>query len=83
MEFTSGYSDKDLQFFYVSNADFYDIWHVESWDLKLCHDIVRQREKVVNFRTNALFSRVILCAERHFRMNEIHWWSDIYLEKRV
>ena len=39
MDFTRGYSDKDLQFFYVSNADFYDIWYVESWDFKFCHDI--------------------------------------------
>ena len=44
---------------------------------------VRQREKVVNFRTNALFSRVIPCVERHLKMGEIHWRSDIYLEKRI
>ena len=24
---------------FVSLADFFDIWHVESWDFKLCHGI--------------------------------------------
>ena len=37
----------------------------------------------MNLRTNALFSRVIRCVERHFRMGEIHWRNDIYLEKRI
>ena len=37
----------------------------------------------MNFRTNALFSRVIRCVERHLEMGEIHWRSDIYLEKRI
>ena len=37
----------------------------------------------MNFRTNALFSRVIRCVERHLRMGEIHWRNDIYLEKRI
>ena len=37
----------------------------------------------MNFRTNALFSTVILCVERHLKMGEIHWRSDIYLEKRI
>ena len=37
----------------------------------------------MNFRTNALFLRVIRCAERHLRMGVIHWQSDIYLEKRI
>ena len=37
----------------------------------------------MNFRTNALFSRVIRCVERHLKMGEIHWRSDIYLEKRI
>ena len=37
----------------------------------------------MNFRTNALFSRVIRSVERHLRMGEIHWQSDIYLERRI
>ena len=37
----------------------------------------------MNFRTNVLFSRVIRCVKRHLRMGEIHWRSDIYLEKRI
>ena len=37
----------------------------------------------MNFRTNALFSRVMRCVERHLKMGEIHWRSDIYLEKRI
>ena len=37
----------------------------------------------MNFRTNAFFSRVIRCVERHLRMGEIHWRSDIYLKKRI
>ena len=37
----------------------------------------------MNFHTNALFSRVIRCAERHLRMGEIHWRNDIYLEKHI
>ena len=37
----------------------------------------------MNFRTNALFSRVIRCVERYVKMGEIHWRSDIYLEKRI
>ena len=37
----------------------------------------------MNFRTNALFSRVIRCVERHLKMGEIHWRGDIYLEKCI
>ena len=69
---------------FVSLADLYDIWHVESWDLKLCHGIGQPAGESREFSHNIFFfSRVIRCAERHLKMGEIHCRNDIYLEKRT
>ena len=72
MDFTKGYSNKDLQLFMSPTRIFmtFGMWKVEFLNLVMTQ--VRQREKVLNFRIKALFLRVILCAERHFKMNEIH-----------